>query len=67
MWRQADRYDVPRLAFVNKLDRVGADFDRVVHHIRDRLGTTPVPLIVPIGIEKDLVGVVDLVRQVAYI
>ena len=67
VWRQADRYDVPRLAFVNKLDRTGADFDRVVGTIRTRLGITPVPMQVPIGIEKDFLGVVDLIDRKAYV
>jgi elongation factor G len=65
VWRQADRYQVPRVAFVNKLDRVGANFDRVVQHMRDRLGTNPVPVIRPIGKEKEFSGVIDLIRMVA--
>ncbi len=60
VWRQAERYHVPRIAFVNKLDRVGADFFRVVEAIRDRLGTTPLPVQIPIGAEKEFRGVVDL-------
>jgi len=63
VWRQADRYNVPRLAFVNKLDRVGSDFVRVVREIESRLGSKPVPVQVPIGSEKDLAGVVDLVTM----
>jgi elongation factor G len=65
VWRQADRYRVPRLAFVNKLDRIGADFDRVVEHIRKRLGAKPLPLVMPMGREKELFGIVDLVRMQA--
>jgi elongation factor G len=63
VWRQADKYRVPRLAFVNKMDRVGADFPRVVDMIRDRLGARPVPLQVPIGSEDRFVGVVDLLHE----
>ena len=65
VWRQADRYDVPRIAFVNKMDRMGADFDNVVSQVRERLGADPVALHVPIGSEADFVGVVDLVRMKA--
>ncbi len=61
VWRQADRYRVPRLCFVNKLDRVGADFDRSVQTIIDRLGARPVPVQMPIGREKDFQAVIDLV------
>src|SRR5499426_2608759 len=63
VWRQADRYHVPRIAFVNKMDRVGADFERVVVMIRDRLGARPVPLQLPIGAEDRFVGVVDLLAE----
>ena len=66
VWRQADRYGVPRIAFVNKLDRTGASFQRAVQSIRDRLGANAVPVQLPIGIERDLRGVVDLLRRVAY-
>ena len=62
VWRQADRYGVPRVAFVNKMDRVGADFSRVVAMIEERLGAKPIPLQLPIGSEEDFVGVVDLVE-----
>src|SRR5215472_8971293 len=54
VWRQADRYAVPRVAFVNKMDRVGADFDRVVQQIRERLNATPVVLQLPLGVEDKL-------------
>ncbi|HEY9100657.1 elongation factor G [Chitinimonas sp.] len=64
-WRLADRYRVPRLAFVNKLDRTGADFYRVVDMIRERLGVAPLVLQLPIGIEGDFNGLVDLVDMVA--
>ena len=68
VWRQADRYRVPRVAYVNKMDAVGADFFRVVDMIRKRLGANPVPLQVPIGMEESFRGVVDLVtgRAVVY-
>ncbi len=63
VWRQADRYKVPRLAFVNKLDRIGADFDRVVAAIRTRLGARALPIQMPVGKEKDFSALVDLVRM----
>ena len=62
VWRQANKYAVPRVAFVNKMDRIGADFDRCVRQIRERLGATPVPIQLPIGSEEGFEGVVDLVR-----
>jgi elongation factor G len=65
VWRQADKYHVPRFCFVNKLDRTGADFWRVVDMIRDRLGVNAVPLQVPIGIEDTFRGVVDLLNMKA--
>ncbi len=63
VWRQADRYKVPRLAFVNKMDRVGADFFNVVNEIKEKLGANPVPLQIPIGSEEDFKGVVDLIEN----
>jgi elongation factor G len=63
VWRQADRYGVPRIAFVNKMDRVGADFGRVVSMMKDRLNATPVPVQVPIGSGEHFVGVVDVIRD----
>ena len=65
VWRQANKYNVPRMVFVNKMDRVGADFLRVVDQVRERLGATPVPIQLPIGAEEDFAGVVDLVRMKA--
>ena len=65
VWRQANKYKVPRLAFVNKMDRVGADFYRVIEQIKTRLGGNPVPLVIPIGKEDDFEGVVDLVTMKA--
>ena len=67
VWRQADKYNVPRICFVNKLDRMGANFFRCVDMIVDRLGAKPVPLTLPIGIEADFKGVVDVVTMKAYI
>ncbi len=61
VWRQANRYGVPRLAFVNKMDRQGADFFNVVKQIKTRLKANPIPIQVPIGAEETFVGVVDLV------
>ena len=65
VWRQANRYKVPRIAFVNKMDRAGADFLRVVGQIKDRLGATPVPIQLPIGAEDDFKGIIDLMRMKA--
>jgi elongation factor G len=65
VWRQADKYHVPRIAFVNKMDRVGADFDRVVRMIRERLGANAIPIQLPIGVEDEFSGVVDLLEQKA--
>ena len=67
VWRQADRYKVPRLVFVNKMDRMGANFLRVREQIRSRFGSNAVPIQLPIGSEADLVGIVDLVKMKAYI
>lgn len=65
VWRQADRYHVPRIVFVNKMDRVGADFNRAVSMIRERLGARGVPIQIPIGSEEGFKGVVDLIEQKA--
>ncbi len=67
VWRQANRYRVPRICFINKMDRVGADFYMSVDSIRNRLGARPVPIHMPIGVEKDFTGVIDLVRMRAYV
>ena len=67
VWRQADKYKVPRICFVNKLDRTGADFFRCVDMIKDRLGAKPLVIQVPIGIGSSLSGVVDLVKMKAQI
>lgn len=65
VWRQSNRYGVPRLVFVNKMDRMGANYLRVVDQIKQRLGSNPVPLQLPIGAEEDFVGVVDLIKMKA--
>jgi elongation factor G len=65
VWRQANKYGVPRMAFVNKMDRAGADYARVVEQIKDRLGATPVAIQMPIGAEDMFCGVIDLVRMKA--
>ena len=65
VWRQANKYGVPRLAFVNKMDRAGADFDKVVGQLRARLNANPVPMQVPIGAEDNFEGVIDLVKMKA--
>jgi len=65
VWRQANKYSVPRLAFVNKMDRAGADFLRVVEQIKQRLGSSPVPIQLPIGSEDNFSGVVDLIKMKA--
>ena len=65
VWRQANKYHVPRMAFVNKMDRAGADFLRVVEQVRERLGANPVPVQLPIGAEDEFKGVVDLIRMKA--
>jgi len=65
VWKQADRYGVPRIAFVNKLDRLGADFGRAVRMMRERLAARPVPVCLPVGVEEDFRGYVDLVEMKA--
>ena len=63
VWRQADRYKVPRIVFVNKMDKIGADFFNCVHMIKDRTGATPCPIQIPIGAETELEGMIDLVTM----
>jgi len=63
VWRQADKYRVPRLAFVNKMDRMGADFDHVIRTMRQRLGAHPVPLQFPLGREDNFIGIIDFLEQ----
>jgi elongation factor G len=67
VWRQANKYKVPRLAFVNKMDRTGANFFKVVTQMQQRLRATPIPLVIPIGAEENFVGVVDLLKMKAII
>jgi elongation factor G len=67
VWRQADRYKVPRIAFINKMDRTGANFYKVYEQLRDRLRANAVPIQIPIGAESELSGIVDLVKMRAYI
>ncbi|MFB6285232.1 MAG: elongation factor G [Candidatus Bipolaricaulia bacterium] len=63
VWRQADKYDIPRIAYINKLDRPGAAFDRTVEMMEERLATTPLPLQVPTGVGEDLTGMIDLLHM----
>ena len=65
VWRQGNKYEVPRMIFVNKMDRTGADYLRVVEQVRERLGANPVPVQLPIGVEEGFAGVIDLVRMKA--
>ncbi len=65
VWRQADRYGVPRIAYINKMDRVGADFERGINMIKDRLGANPVPIQLPIGKEDYFTGIIDLIQNKA--
>ena len=67
VWRQADKYHVPRIAFINKMDRIGADFDMSIRTMIDRLGAHPVPVQLPIGAEADLRGIIDLIGMKAII
>jgi elongation factor G len=67
VWRQADKYKVPRIAYINKMDRIGADFDRGVQTMIDRLGAHPVPVQLPIGAEGDFLGIVDLINMKAIV
>src|SRR5580698_2690738 len=67
VWRQADKYHVPRIAYINKMDRIGADFDRGVQTMIDRLAAHPVPIQLPIGTESDFLGIIDLVENHAII
>ena len=67
VWRQADKYHVPRIAYINKMDRIGADFDKGVQTMIDRLGAHPVPIQLPIGAESDFLGIIDLVEMKAIV
>jgi len=66
VWRQADKYGVPRIAFVNKMDRVGSDFDNAVQMMRERLGARPVPVQIPVKLDETFQGVIDLIREVYF-
>ena len=65
VWRQGNKYNVPRMIFVNKMDRAGADYLRVIEQVKERLGANPVPIQLPIGAEEKFEGVIDLVRMKA--
>src|SRR5690606_38605266 len=67
VWRQADRYHVPRIAFVNKMDRMGADFFAAVDSMKEKLGAPAIPMHLPIGAESEFEGMVDLVSMKAYV
>jgi elongation factor G len=67
VWRQADKYNVPRLAFINKMDKTGANFENTLDDIRNRLGAKPVPMVYPMGAESEFVGVIDLVTMKAFV
>jgi len=67
VWRQADKYQVPRIAYINKMDRIGADFQRGVQTMIDRLGAHPVPIQLPIGAESEFLGIIDLVAMKAVV
>ena len=66
VWRQADKHHVPRIALINKMDRVGANFERAIQTMRDRLGATAIPIQLPVGAEEDFSGVIDLVEMKMY-
>src|SRR5712672_2800315 len=63
VWRQADKYHVPRICFINKMDRMGADFDHVLRTMRQRLGAPPVPLQFPLGREDNFIGIIDFIEE----
>ena len=67
VWRQGDKYKVPRIVFCNKMDKIGADFDKCLSDIKERLGARPIAIQMPIGAEDDLKGLIDLVRMKAII
>jgi elongation factor G len=67
VWRQADKYKVPRISFINKLDRQGADFNRAVESMRERLSAVAIPIQIPLGLEDKFRGVIDLIEQKAYV
>ncbi|MCX2958226.1 MAG: GTP-binding protein, partial [Serratia symbiotica] len=65
VWRQANKYKVPRIAFINKMDRMGANFLKVVKQIKKQLGATPIPLQLAIGSEENFIGIIDLIKMKA--
>ena len=67
VWRQAEKYSIPRIAFINKMDRIGADFERVVKMMADRLGANPIVVQVPVGEESEFEGVIDLIEEKMYV
>src|SRR3990170_2778493 len=67
VWRQADRYRVPRVCFVNKMDRVGSSYDRTIEMVRQRLGANPIAIQMPVGVESDFMGIIDLIEERAMI
>ena len=67
VWRQSERYEVPKIAFVNKMDRIGADFYAVIENIQEMLGANPVPVTIPIGASEDFIGIIDLISMKALI
>src|SRR3954469_1477907 len=67
VWRQADKYGVPRIVFINKMDRIGANFWRTIDMIKERLGADPLPIQIPIGVEASFTGVVDLLTRKAWV
>ena len=67
VWRQGDKYNVPRIVFCNKMDKIGADFDQCISDIKTRLGAKPVPIQLPIGAETEFKGIIDLVRMKAVV
>ena len=67
VWRQADKYRVPRICFINKMDRVGAKYDYAVQTIRDKLGANAVPIALPVGAEAEFKGLIDLIEMKAHI
>jgi len=67
VWRQGDKYNVPRIVFCNKMDKIGADFDKCLSDIKERLGAIPVPIQLPIGAEDSFAGVIDLIKMKAYV
>nr|PVC52288.1 translation elongation factor G [Theileria orientalis] len=66
VWRQADRYKIPRIAYVNKMDRIGADFEKCINEMKEKLGAFPIPVFIPVGVHSDFEGVIDVIRSKFY-